>query len=199
MKKKQLHSKLWLLIILSALLIALTTFAVGKYMTTIHKNNNTVTFTARLAENVTLVESKINRKADGTYETADETVTGTTQSYILVPGQDIPKDPRVIITGKTDIPAYLYIEVVDNTPNDALHYSLTSDWIHSSRTASVTGASVYVYSTDGTNPAKITTDLTVYILQGNKIEVKQGLLSENTADSLNFFAYLEEVVTSNTP
>ena len=186
-----------LLIVLTLLLIALTTFAVGKYITTIQKPG-TVTFNAKLAENVMLVESRITRKADGTYETTSETITGA-QSYTLIPGLDVPKDPHIVITGKTNIPAHLYIEVVDNTPNEALRYNLISkNWISSSRTAKVAGAAVYVYSTDGSNPAQITTDQTeIFILQDNKIYVDQGLLSDDESNGLTFYAYLEEAVPTN--
>ena len=196
MRKMNFRARFRLLIVLTLLLIALTTFAVGKYITTIQKPG-TVTFNAKLAENDMLVESRINRKADGTYETTSETITGA-QSYTLIPGLDVPKDPHIVITGKTNIPAHLYIEVVDNTPNGALRYSLTSSWISSSRTAKVAGAAVYVYSTDGSNPAQITTDQKkIFILQDNKIYVDQGLLSGAESNGLTFYAYLEEAVPTN--
>lgn len=192
MRKMNFRTRLWLLIILAVLLIALTTFAAGKYIMTISLQN-TVTFTAELAENVVLVESKINRKSDGTYETTSETIAGGTQSYTLIPGLDVPKDPHIIIEGKTPIPAYLYIEVVDNTTNNALRYTLTDSWIESSALAPQHEGAVYVYSTDETNPTKITTDLgEIYILKDNKFYVDQALLSGTGTNGLTFYAYLVE-------
>ena len=79
MKKKQINSKLQLLILLTLLLILLTSFALGKYIKTVPLRNS-VTFTATLAEKVTLAESKISRKTDGTYETTAETVANEIQA-----------------------------------------------------------------------------------------------------------------------
>lgn len=196
MRKMSFRARFRLLIVLTLLLIALTTFAVGKYITTI-ENESTVSFTARLAKDVILQEHLAVRQPDGSYQLGEEVVKGN--SYKLIPGLDIDKDPHIVITGKTNIPAHLYIEVVDNIPNGALRYNLISkNWISSSRTAKVAGATVYVYSTDGSNPAQITTDQTkIFILQDNKIYVDQGLLSDDESNGLTFYAYLEEAVPTN--
>ena len=192
MRKLTFRTRLRLLILLTLLLIALTTFAVGKYITTISVHN-TVTFTAELAEDVVLVESKITRKADGTYETTAETVTSGTQEYILIPGLDVPKDPRVVITGKTSIPAYLYIEIVDHTHNSALRYELTDSWITPAAKDPEHSGTVYVFSTDKAKPAKITSNPgEIYILKDNLFYVDQALLSDVGANSLTFYAYLIE-------
>ena len=192
MRKLTFRTRLRLLILLTLLLIVLTTFAVGKYITTIPVHN-TVTFTAELAEDVMLVESKIIRKTDGTYETTDETIAGGTQSYMLIPGLDVPKDPHIVITGKTPIPAYLYIEVVDNMSNSALRYELTDSWITSAAKDPEHSGTVYVFSTDKAKPAKITSDPgEIYILKDNLFYVDQALLSGAGANDLTFYAYLIE-------
>lgn len=197
MRKMSFRARFRLLIVLTLLLIALTTFAVGKYITTIQKPG-TVTFNAKLAENVMLVESRITRKADGTYETTSETITGA-QSYTLIPGLDIPKDPHIVIQGKTPIPAYLYLEVEESISNTSIRWSLnkTDDnkdyWIESNKLApKKTDNKIYVYSTDGANPHKIITDMTVHILEGDEITVNQALLSGDEENLLKFYAYLIE-------
>lgn len=196
MKKKQVRNHLQLLIVLAMVLITLATFAVGKYIRELSFHGK-VTFTANLAKDVILQEHLAVRQPDGSYQLGEEVVKGN--SYKLIPGLDIDKDPHIVITGKTNIPAHLYIEVVDNIPNGALRYNLISkNWISSSRTAKVAGATVYVYSTDGSNPAQITTDQTkIFILQDNKIYVDQGLLSDDESNGLTFYAYLEEAVPTN--
>ena len=194
MKKKNFRTLFWLLLMLSMLLIALTTFAAGKYIMTISLQN-TVTFTAELAENVVLVESKINRKSDGTYETTSETIAGGTQSYTLIPGLDVPKDPHIIITGKTEIPAYLYIEIVDNTidtynEQPVITYEIAAGWSQSTQAAQH-GGTVYQYDI---KLDEAFTEKTYYLLKDNKVTVSQHLKHADTddADLLTFYAYLVE-------
>lgn len=182
-----------LLIVLTLLLIALTTFTVGKYITTIQKPG-TVTFNAKLAENVMLVESRINRKADGIYETTSETITGA-QSYTLIPGLDVPKDPHIVITGKTEIPAYLYIEIVNDTIDtyngqSVITYDIAAGWSQSTRAAQH-GGTVYQYDT---KLDKASAKATYYILKDNKVTVSQHIKHADTdgADLLTFYAYLVE-------
>ena len=195
MKKRKFHIRLLLLLVL---LVSLTGFAVGKYIRTLPSHSSQVTFTAKLADSFVLRESKAEKQSDGTYKLSDtEYITNETQNYVLIPGVDIPKNPHVIITGKSEIPAYLFIEVVDTTPNNALVFSLTEKWIATTLKAPQHGGTVYVYSTDGSSPAQITSDLTAYILKGNIVEVRQTLLSGNKDNQLVFYAYLEEVVAAN--
>ena len=195
MKKRKFHIRLLLLLVL---LVSLTGFAVGKYIRTLPSHSSQVTFTAKLADSFILRESKAEKQSDGTYKPSDtEYKTDEDKPYALIPGVDIPKNPHVIITGKSEIPAYLFIEVVDTTPNNALVFSLTEKWIATTLKAPQHGGTVYVYSTDGSSPAQITSDLTAYILKGNIVEVRQTLLSGNKDNQLVFYAYLEEVVAAN--
>ena len=195
MKKRKFHIRLLLLLVL---LVSLTGFAVGKYFRTLPSHSSQVTFTAKLADSFVLRESKAEKQSDGTYKLSDtEYKTDADKPYALIPGVYIPKNPHVIITGKSEIPAYLFIEVVDATPNNALVFSLTEKWIATTLKAPQHGGTVYVYSTDGSSPAQITSDLTVYILKGNIVEVRQTLLSGNKDNQLVFYAYLEEAVAAN--
>lgn len=200
MKKTRLRALPWLLIVPVLLVVALLGFVIGKYVTTI-ESNNTVTFTATLAADVRLQESKVTRNEDGSYKTTDETITSGTQEYILIPGLDVPKDPHIVITGKTEIPAYLFIEVVDTTPNAALRYNLTDTWIKTTlRTPKVTGATLYVYSKDGTSPTSIIEDHDkISILQDDTFYVDQSLKDGDSSNSLTFYAYLEEASVYSTP
>ena len=190
-----------LLLILSLALVTLLGFAVGKYMTTITKKN-TATFTVRRAQNCELRESVIRQKDDGTYETTTQTIRSGTQNYTLLPGLDVPKDPHVVITGKTNIPAYLYVEVVDTTPNGALIYDLEDCWKSASK-APQHGGTMYIYCTAAANgqktPAEITEDKTVYILKDNTVTAGQKLLHGDANNTLAFYAYLEEIPPVDTP
>lgn len=165
-----------------------------------------VTFTARLAQELQLLESKAVATQDdpkSNYKLTEETVTFNT--YELMPGVDIPKNPYVRITGKSPIPAYLFIEVVDQT-NSAIEISLRPEWIPLTEEDIVPqhGGTVYYYND---NPVEDPTPLVSFdekvfpILAENKVTVKQTYLhgdkettnADSTEDILLVYAYLYEV------
>ena len=193
MKNTKFRARFGLLIVLVLLVMGCLGFVLGKYITTIEKNN-VVTFTAKLAESVELRESQVSRNEDGTYSKTGVTITNQTQEYILIPGLDVPKDPYVVITGKSEIPAYLFIEVIDDTPNEALVYTLTEEWVETNlRAARNAGARLYVYCSDGTNPTEIVNDYEkIEILDKDVFYVNQGLKWGESSNALTFCAYLEE-------
>ncbi|MBR5264576.1 MAG: hypothetical protein IKV50_07780, partial [Clostridia bacterium] len=80
-------------------LSAVTFVAVAKYIKDIPFIGN-VTFKADLVENFTLTESEAKRNTDGTYS-LDTTTSTDKNSYTLMPGVDVPKDPKITIEGKT--------------------------------------------------------------------------------------------------
>lgn len=181
--------------ILAVLLLSvLIGSAIGKYTTTVPVSG-TVTFKASLATSITLQEHKATRNADGSY-TLSTTETVTSQSYTLLPGLDIPKDPYITITGKTPIEAYLFL-VVKNRPseNTGIICNLADCW------KPVTGyTDVYVYS-DANGAVKITDQTAgiekIKIIQGDKIYVNQGLNLSGSL-SLSFSACMAEAVSGTT-
>lgn len=193
MRSTKSRARFGLLVVLVLLLMSCFGFVIGKYITTIEKKG-VVTFSAELAENVELRESKLLRNEDGTYSPTGETITSGTQKYILIPGLDVPKDPYVVISGKSEIPAYLFIEVIDKTPNETLEYELTENWKESDlRDARNEGAALYVYCSDKVNPTEIVDDYEkIEILKDNIFYVNQALKGGETSNVLTFFAYLEE-------
>ena len=193
---KHIKFRTWVLILL-ALLISLSGFAAAKYINT-KTLNGTVTFTAELAQEFYLLEHVANRQDDGSYQLSDTEYVKSNQQYILIPGVDIPKDPHIVIKGKSHIEAYLFLEVVDNTPNESLDFSLSKYWITTDLKTSQHGGTVYVYSENGANFTPIKTDYEkIPILTDNTVTVKQALLSGNETNSLTFYAYLEEIPPEN--
>lgn len=197
---KYIKFRTWVLILL-ALLIALSGYAAAKYVQT-KTLGGTVTFTAKLAEEFYLRETEIIRQDDGNYTLGSEYVYNTQQTYVLIPGVDIPKDPHIVIKGKTpNIPAYLFLEVVDSTPNNSLVFSLSENWISAASLKQPQhDGMVYVYSADKNAPTPITQDYEkITILTGDTVTVKQGLKTNHDKDpnSLTFYAYLEEIPPEN--
>lgn len=193
--KKQFRLRQLVLILVLVLIASMTSFAVGKY---VFKTSfsRTVTFTAELADSFLLRERTAVRQDNGEYileEPFIENNAGSPQQYILLPGLDVPKDPHVVITGKTPIPANLYIEVVDRTDNPAISFEMEDHWITTGLKAPKHGGTMYAYSTNGYVPAEVKTDLTIYILKDNRIYVSQTLNHTGTNELLTIYAYLEEV------
>lgn len=189
MRKMSFRARFRLLIVLTLLLIALTTFAVGKYITTIEKES-TVSFTANLAKDVILQEHLAVRQPDGSYQLGEDVVNGN--SYKLIPGLDIKKDPHIIIQDKTPIPAYLYIKV-ESTLDTPVTYEIDdSIWYE---LEGVSGVYYYKDTIDenfSENP--------IYILKDNQITVGQLLLSQSDSaeDFLKFNVNLIEKVGTAT-
>lgn len=202
---KQNRSRLMALLILLVLLISgLIGGAVGKYIKTL-QFNGTVTFSATLATNMVLREHQVERKPDGHHETidaiipteVDDDTVKNTNHYVLLPGQDIPKDPYIEITGKTSIPAYLFVEVIDGTAG-TLTYTMEDHWVRLTDITGKYGGTVYVYG-NGTSPQAIKdgpASALYPILKDNKVTVSQELRHGEAPGRLDFYAYLGETAFS---
>ena len=153
---------------------------------------------------------------DGEY-TLNTTKEVTSNTYKLLPGLDVPKDPFIRITGKTPIEAYVFLKVVTNIQTDNkdmntdenlgddhnVSYTLTANWlkIKESTAGDVTTA-VYVYSSDGTTPAKVDETFgtngtgIISVLKDNTIYVSQKLNVPTAGVYLNFSACMYEVASA---
>lgn len=199
--KKNFRTRLRLLIVLSLLLFCLIGFAVGKYIMTFKAADTiTVTFSNNLADIFEVRESEATRNTTTGAYTLDESKPVTAgQTYVLIPGVDIDKDPYVYIEGRSEIPANLYIEIVDSLDTvdgtKLIDYTVRSDlWeVNTTYKPDSTGT-VYKYKetvTDGGYDK-------YPILSNNTVTVSQHVKSKNiTADGdtdlLKIYAYLEEI------
>lgn len=186
MKNTKIRALAWWAIAAVLVILALTGFVVGKYMMTVTAGNGTIKVNARLATSMKLQESKAVRRDNGKY-TLSETQYVAGNAYILIPGVDIPKDPHVVITGKTEIPAYLYVKVTCN--NDAISYTLRDYWVP-------TGESdTYVYSDQNGDPIPLTTTPgAIYIFEDDMVYVSHELLEKNRpTDPIALVVTLKEV------
>lgn len=187
MRMKKPRYGLWAaILVLIVALTALLGTAIGKYIET-QSFTGTLQITAELGS-ITLQESQANRQTDGSY-LLDTNKSVASNTYQLLPGLDIPKNPYIIVENKTEIEAYLFVEVVDNT-NEAIKWSIAAGWTELT-VAGKHGGKVYVYKDV---LGKGYSEDPIYILAGNQIEVKQGLLTADTSDSdiLTFYACMGE-------
>lgn len=181
-KKRRIAFLLAVLFCLSAV----TFVAVAKYIKDIPFTGN-VTFKADLVETFTLTETKAVRQTSGSYILSGEQVTENT--YTLMPGVDVPKNPMVKITGKTAVPAYLYVEVCSNLPA-TVTYAIVSHWTDLNITGPH-GGDVYVYKSvlDGT-----VKDLTLPIIDKEILYVSDTLDRKTTA-TMTFYGYMAQQVS----
>lgn len=191
MTKKQFRARLRLLIVLMLVLLGLITFASGKYVSDLSFNGK-VTFTAKLADSVVLQEHTAQRQTDGSYKLVEPYVSENT--YYLIPGLDIPKDPHIIITGKTPIPAYLFVEVVDtldtklegSEKRKPVNYNVADHWVVLEGVTGTDGGKVYYYDTVLTNT---NVPNSISILNGNTITISQYLLSQSADDGTDILKF----------
>jgi hypothetical protein len=202
-----------LIFLQSTILSTLCNYAYAKYVKSETMGGN-VTVTVDIGT-ILLREHRAERQPDGSYELigVDSSLLcdgtdhshPTTNSYTLLPGLDVPKDPHVVITGKTDIPAHLYVEIVTDTIDNydgkpIVSYTIASSWRASERPAQH-GGIVYEYVGTGTSALALTAanlpEDPIYILANNKVRVSQHAKhADHTADGdtdvLQIYGYLIE-------
>lgn len=192
--RKRKNNRIWIsaVCVLLAVFVITTGTVYAKYKESVPLQGTLTVSTGQLANVFTLQEHKAVRNSDGTYSLHNsETVTSNT--YQVTPGVAIPKDPHFTLSNKSKVPAYLYVEVIDNLGASGLSYGLTSDWLDIDITGQ-SGGKVYVY-TGGTGSAKLLDEnfnvSAIYILQYNQVTVGKGSTSGFNV-SLSFHGYLAQ-------
>lgn len=106
--------KKWKMILSAALVLILiagifAASAYARYRTKVIIANE-VKYTNQLAERFVLTNKASAQTADGSYVLTTDENAGNT--YYLIPGTQPPAEPHIQITNKTEIPAYLFVEIV---------------------------------------------------------------------------------------
>ncbi len=166
--------------------------------------NGKLTISVDLAESFSLYEHQVAQNSDGTFIKSDGARV-VSNTYYVVPGIDIPKDPTIEIKGKTKIPALLYIEVIDGVDHKEIDFSLESHWVLLEGVQGAhEGAKVYVYATGGkdgrpivldnnTNPDSISNiEILTENQEGNTLSVSSRA-KYGSDISLVFYAHLVQI------
>lgn len=183
---KKIINRHILLVIGIAVLIGVAIFTAGlnaKYVLKV-KLKASVEFSSELAQSITLDESKANITDSGKYE-LDISQKVLENSYKVMPGVNIPKDPAITITGKTGVPSYLFIKAEETNIPDSVVYSLCDHWEKLDNTDNV-----YVYTEENFN-------LPIKIIENDILIVSQQYNGE--AFNLDFTAYLYQKLNGETP
>ncbi len=198
--------KSFALLMAAILLISMAAGAAYAKYVTKKPLGGTVTITANLGK-IELKEHLAERQPDGSYELkSGETDKNT---YILLPGLDVKKDPFVRITEKTPIKTYIYVEVVSALDGSAVTFEVDEydavnnkdgKWIKADGATPKYGGVVYVYTGGGPTALAVdhnTKNLSqIYILKENIVKVGQKLNSQNKTDlGLDFYAAMYEVAS----
>ena len=223
--KKKNRTRLWLLVLTVIVAVgAVTGSAYAKYKKTL-TYSGTLTFKAELGS-LDLAEHIATRNADGSYTLNGEEVLASelpanaepVNTYQLIPGLDIPKDPRVIVSNKTSIEAYLFVEIVDTLAEKIgdqtyrpITYQVSADWKELSGVTGKHGGKVYVYRGTGTEAAALDETFDkdkIQILapleegKPETVRVSQYLntqLVNDGDDILTFYAAMGETALGTTP
>ena len=190
--------------LVTAVVSVATSGTKAKYTEAVPKWQVALTVNAELAASLEVKEHQLTGDYYDEYELSSDTLVES-NAYVLMPGVSIPKDPKVYVTGKTSIPAYLYVEVVDSTDlvtsgeNAAFVYSLTDDWTKLTEVTGKNGGEVYVYNTVLQTEGENVQDFEIPILTGNTITVTEKLnTGSGYSGSLTFYAYMAQAVDGKT-
>ena len=148
--------------------------------------SNEVQYSNQLAERFTLQDHAAQQQKDGSWLLTDEMSAGNT--YALIPGTQPPANPVITIEGKTEIPAYLYLELVAS-PN-APEYTLDPDvWVLLEGVTGKNGGLVYAYR-DGPLVDDEEDEENVIVIQHFLTLETLDKYPVQTGGNLSFYAYL---------
>lgn len=184
------------------LVVIFGVMTVGTFMAKyIHRESvkGNVTLSMDLIEGLQLVENKAEMQSDGSYKLGEKLVSGNT--YTFLPGVDIPKNPHFMLTDKSEVDAYLYVEVVGGV-YDNISWKVDSEhWIELSEAKGNHDGTVYVYSQDGTNPAVIDENFTsdeIGILKDNELVVSKNVKLDGNF-TMDFYGYMAQIIEKEAP
>jgi|GEM_PF-6191019 len=188
--------KLLLLGLVMVLICAISITGTLAYLTAdTEAVTNTFVAASGLVSSLTLDESKANPDSASGLYTLDVDDRVTENSYTVLPETTLPKDPVVHVIGRTSTPAFLYIEVVDNT-GDCISFDIRDVWTDLKIEGPNEGK-VYQYTGPAMeikDPEKgLAGNTDIYILEENEITVSEDLEElTSTSNTIEFYAYMAQ-------
>ena len=156
-----------------------------------------LTISVDLAKSFSLYEHQVAQNSDGTYVVSSGARVAS-NTYHVVPGIDIPKDPTIEIVEKTKIPALLYLEVVDGVDHREINFELEDRWEFMADIEGVhEGSKVYVYASGGMpvvfdNTMDPDSMLNIGIIENDILTVSANAKYDSDI-SLDFYAHLVQI------
>lgn len=156
-----------------------------------------LTISVDLAKSFSLYEHQVAQNSDGTYVMSSGARVAS-NTYHVVPGINIPKDPTIEIVEKTKIPALLYLEVVDGVDHQEINFQLEDRWVLMGGIEGAhEGSMVYVYSAGGKpvvfdNTIDPDSLLNIGIIKDDLLTVSANAKYDSDI-SLDFYAHLVQI------
>ena len=186
-----------MLVIGVALLIAAAAIAVSvgaKYVTEVGVPG-TLIVKAGLADKVSVLEFEPERQKDGTYLLHSDSVVSES-AFVLMPGVDAARHPFVRIEKKTEVPSFVYIEVV-NAFDEKVTFDLIEDWEKLEGVTGKNGGEVYAYKE--TVASDDDDDVDLPILEDDSVVVSHTYIAEGEAETnLSFYPYMAKAEEGKT-
>lgn len=200
------------IIALACLLVLAISAAIGgglaKYTQQVKDEGTGAPFDVALVDSAdsgefAIYENANTMETNGDYATQEAVIpSGTLEdgslignSYFLIPGTEIPKNPYITLTNKTSIPAYLYLAVEVETEGESfdedVSYAVDSNyWTPINNNIEGDTRLVYAYSLNGTiKKVAEGDDATFSVLDDNQIVVA-SLKKLAKGGKLSFTGYL---------
>ena len=193
MKRK----KTWLIVACTVMVLAVSVVGTIAYLTdTTGPVVNTFTMGNLLDDPLNFVlkeHQATDTDKDGVY-TLDDTKEVNTNTYTVLPGVDLPKDPFVKTNETLKLDAYVFVEVVDGT-GTALHFTVDSEkWTElSGKTGPKGGGKVYVMKDNGGIAEAGASLGPITILTDNEITVDNAAITDAAAQfggTVTFYGYM---------
>ena len=192
-KTRKIPYRLILLIVLIvAVLGSAVSYGYAKYRKDIMLTNE-VSGSNRLAEQFQLLQGSAAAQADGSYTFSGD--ASTSETYYMIPGTTIAQTPMIRIVGKTDLDAYLYLEVIGDL-DSRMQYTIASDWTKLEGVTGKHNGSIYVWhngarmnaeSVKSANGTDGSVDLEIPVLEGS---FSLDPMPISNSQALSFCGYL---------
>ena len=144
----------------------------------------TLTVNSTLVTEIKAAAHVAEKQPDGTYAIGAE--TAASNACGILPGTDVPMDPHVILTGKTSVPSYIYVEVCDDTAS-GITFVIADTWVEVAGATGPHGGRVFCYQAviDENSPDELP------VFEGDKVYVSENIGSEE-ASSFIIYPYIAE-------
>lgn len=155
----------------------------------------TLIIRAGLADKVAVLEFEPERQKDGTYLLNDDSEVSKSE-FVLMPGVDAARHPFVRIEKKSDVPSYVYVEVVSML-DKKVSFTLIGDWIKLEGVTGQNGGEVYAYK--DTVASEREEDIELLLLKDDAVTVSHTYIAAGEAETnLSFYPYMAKAEEGKT-
>lgn len=120
----------------------------------------------------------------------DITLEETTESYKMIPGKDIAKDPKVTLSAESE-DAYIYVEVIESgNLTSYIDYGMNTGWVElTGEYYAPNGGTIYKYT------GNVTKGVAISVLLGDKVKTLDSVTNEMMTEAetnqpkLTFYGY----------